>query len=323
MKVFLSWSGESSRALAAALNKWLASVFPDATFWTSTLDIGAGIRWGHELDRQLESTHFGILCLVPSNLTAPWLIFEAGALSKSVDVSRVVPYCLGLAPESIEGPLRRFQGISADEAGTRKLIESINSLLERKRTKSALARLFDKRWPDLKPELERIPTVTSLDILDARLIDFIDYAERPAYLTDNKLIVRHCNKQFLAFIGARHEQIIGRHVETVANLFEKLVPPQRVQAYRERQSKVINDGKTVPYARISEVVDLSRRSSGMSKQMFYVWVQADFIYANDKTRPIGSVVTYDPVEVTTDSDGKLTLPELNAWPGDLPGATSQ
>lgn len=204
MKVFLSWSGESSRALAAVLKQWLESVFPDATFWISTRDIEAGMRWGHELDRQLESTHFGILCLVPSNVVAPWLIFESGALSKSADVSRVVPYCLGLPPEGIVGPLTRFQGVSADEAGTRKLIQSINSLLERKRTDSVLVKIFDKRWPDLKRELERISTAASLNVLDARLIDFIDNAERPIYLMDEKLIVRYCNKHLLSFIGARH-----------------------------------------------------------------------------------------------------------------------
>ena len=54
MKVFLSWSGESSRALADVLHKWLASVFSvdDATFWISHGE--PGIRWSHEMDRQLK-----------------------------------------------------------------------------------------------------------------------------------------------------------------------------------------------------------------------------------------------------------------------------
>jgi hypothetical protein len=50
MKIFLSWSGESSKAVATALNEWLAPLFRDeVTFWLST-DIDAGKRWGHELD---------------------------------------------------------------------------------------------------------------------------------------------------------------------------------------------------------------------------------------------------------------------------------
>lgn len=101
MKVFLSWSGESSQALAAVLCEWLTLVFPDISFWISSRDIQAGQRWGNELNRGLEATGFGILCLVPTNFFAPWLIFEAGALSKSVFSSRVVPYCLGLQPEEV------------------------------------------------------------------------------------------------------------------------------------------------------------------------------------------------------------------------------
>ena len=106
MKVFLSWSGENSQALAAVLREWLALVFPDVSFWISSRDIQAGQRWGNELDRELEATGFGILCLVPTNLFAPWLIFEAGALSTSVVSSRVVPYCLGLQPFPVLEDLR-------------------------------------------------------------------------------------------------------------------------------------------------------------------------------------------------------------------------
>ena len=139
----------------------LALVFPDVSFWISSRDIQAGQRWGNELDRELEGTGFGILCLVPTNLIAPWLIFEAGALSKAVVSSRVVPYCLGLQPDEVQGPLSRFQGVRADEAGTRRLVESINSLLENKRADDVLGRVFDKWWPDLKRDLDKIPAATT------------------------------------------------------------------------------------------------------------------------------------------------------------------
>ena len=161
MKVFLSWSGESSKELATILRDWLTLVFPEVTFWLSSRDIQAGQRWGNELDRELQGTEFGILCLVPTNLLAPWLLFEAGALSKSVASARVVPYCLGLQPEEVQGPMSRFHGVSADEAGTRRLVESINSLLENKRAESVLDRVFDKWWPDLKRDIETIPAAST------------------------------------------------------------------------------------------------------------------------------------------------------------------
>jgi TIR domain len=314
MKVLLSWSGENSKALAKVLREWLTAIFDDVIFWVSTRDIEPGKRWGHELDAQLETTHFGILCLVPSNVLAPWLLFEAGALSKSVDASRVVPYCFGLEPETITGPLSKFQGVRADEAGTRKLIDAINSLVDSKRPGFEIKREFDKRWPDLKCELNKISTgvseITFPNVLELKLLDFIDCAERPVYLTDDKLIVRYCNKHLLAFIGARQDQIIGKHVNVVVDFFDKLVPPEKRKAFRKRQSQVIKDAETAPYACISEVVDLRQRTSGMNKRMYRVWIQADFISAPGQSRAIGSVVIYHPVEVTIDPDGKLTLPEL-------------
>ena len=122
VNVFLSWSGEHSKQLATVLREWLALVFPEVQFWASSQDIQAGQRWRDELDRQLESTDFGVLCLVPTNLMSPWLLFEAGALSKSVAAGRVVPYCAGFQAEDVSGPLAGFQGVAADEAGTRRLL---------------------------------------------------------------------------------------------------------------------------------------------------------------------------------------------------------
>jgi hypothetical protein len=132
-------------------------IFPELDCWISDRDIQAGERWGEELDRELESTHFGIICLVPSNLAAPWLLFEAGALSKSVVNARVVPYCVGIRPEEVQGPLSRFQSVPANEEGTRKLLDSINALLEKPRSEPILLKVFQKWWPELKHELESIP----------------------------------------------------------------------------------------------------------------------------------------------------------------------
>jgi hypothetical protein len=160
MKIFLSWSGDSSRQIAAALNEWLPLIFSDVSCWLSTRNIEAGKRWGNELDAELASTTFGILCLTPNNLLAPWLLFEAGALSRSVEVARVVPYCVGVAPDEIQGPLSRFQSVRADAEGTRALLRSINSVLANPRTEQMLDRIFDRWWPDLERGLAGIPAST-------------------------------------------------------------------------------------------------------------------------------------------------------------------
>lgn len=161
MNIFLSWSGESSKSVAAALDKWLKFVFPEVKTWMSDRAVEAGVRWGAELDRQLENTNLGVLCLSPDNLASPWMLFEAGALSKSVDKSRVVPYCISMLPEEVQGPLSRFQGVPADKEGTFKLLRGINAILENKRSDEDLARIFSKWWTDLRDQLATVPPMTT------------------------------------------------------------------------------------------------------------------------------------------------------------------
>lgn len=157
MRVLISWSGRRSEAIANALTSWLSDVFQDVTPWMSAHDIDAGSRWGHDLSAELESASYGILCMTPENVNAPWLLFEAGALSKAVNSSRVVPYRFRLDAAELPYPLAQFQGVNADKAGTFKLVDSINVVRKDRLASDRLQRLFDKWWPELDQELSRIP----------------------------------------------------------------------------------------------------------------------------------------------------------------------
>ncbi len=127
MKIFISWSGERSQALAQAVNDWLKPILHFAEPWLSTSDIQSGDRWGNELAKRLQDTNFGILCVTSDNLNAPWLLFEAGALAKSIDDGRVIPLLLDLEKSDLSGPLTQFQAEKADKDGIRKLAESLGS----------------------------------------------------------------------------------------------------------------------------------------------------------------------------------------------------
>jgi hypothetical protein len=124
MYIFLSWSGDRSRHVAQALKEWLPIVFDDVTPWFSTRDIQAGERWGTEIGRHLEDIDFGIICLTPENPEAPWTLFEAGALSKFLDQSRVCPYLFDVEVSEITGSFAQFQATRAEKASTLDLIRS-------------------------------------------------------------------------------------------------------------------------------------------------------------------------------------------------------
>src|SRR5687768_76505 len=124
MQIFISWSGARSRVAAEALRKWLPGVLQSVEPWVSGADIEAGARWHQALSVRLSECNFGVICLTPENLQSAWLLYEAGALSKVVDGSSVVPYLLGLRKADVEGPLAHFQSVEADPEGTLVLLQA-------------------------------------------------------------------------------------------------------------------------------------------------------------------------------------------------------
>jgi hypothetical protein len=103
MKIFISWSGMRSQKLANKLRGWLPLVLQNVTPYMSSGDIPAGTRWLRSVSSELDTCNFGILCITPENLRAPWIHFEAGALSKALDNSHVVPMLFVLTRLRLDG----------------------------------------------------------------------------------------------------------------------------------------------------------------------------------------------------------------------------
>ena len=94
MNLFLSWSGPRSKHIAESLRNWIPKVLQAVKPWMSDQDISMGARWSPEITKKLEDSKVGVICLTPENQHNPWLMFEAGALSKTVDHTYVCPYLL-------------------------------------------------------------------------------------------------------------------------------------------------------------------------------------------------------------------------------------
>jgi hypothetical protein len=91
MKVFISWSGDDSKTLAEFTSTWLPRVIQEVEPWISTHDIDTGEKWQEALSASLsDPTAIGLLIVTKTNFKQPWLLFEAGALSK-LNGSRVTP----------------------------------------------------------------------------------------------------------------------------------------------------------------------------------------------------------------------------------------
>jgi hypothetical protein len=156
MKVFISWSGPLSHKIALILREWLPSVIQTVEPFLSTEDIEKGSRWFGELTRELQTTEFGIACLTTENLTAPWILFEAGALSKAIDSSRVCTLLIGLSPSDVQGPLAQFQATLPNRDDMHKLVKSMNSALAEKGLDvTLLDRVFEKWWGEFQDQTSK------------------------------------------------------------------------------------------------------------------------------------------------------------------------
>src|SRR4051812_22618501 len=129
MNVFISWSGPRSRQLAELLRTWLADALHYLEPWMSSEDIPKGAKWTVDLFSKLQNAKVGIVCLTPENLSAPWILFEAGALGKALDSGRVCTLLFELKPGDIAGPLVQFQATQVNDHDMRKLVHALNNLL--------------------------------------------------------------------------------------------------------------------------------------------------------------------------------------------------
>lgn len=108
MKVFLSWSGEVSREVATVFSEWLPGVLQAIMPYFSP-DVDKGARWAADIANELDTSDMGLLFLTKDNLEAPWIMFEAGALSKRLENSKVNPILLNIESTDLKGPLVQFQ----------------------------------------------------------------------------------------------------------------------------------------------------------------------------------------------------------------------
>jgi len=158
MRVFVSWSGDRSKAAALGLKSLLEDTFPGTVDVFVSEHIAAGENWARRLQEELEQSEFGVLCLTQENFQAPWLLFEAGAIAKKFGSARVVPYLIDKLPAAAEhSPLSQFQHVAANREGTFQLVKSINTVHPNPHPDQRLERLFNGWWSDFEQTLKTLP----------------------------------------------------------------------------------------------------------------------------------------------------------------------
>ena len=156
MKIFISFSGARSHAVAEALRDWLPRVIQQIVPFLSERDIDKGARWGDKLARELADTHFGIICVTSDDSNSPWINYEAGALSKAVEQAHVAPFLFDIEKRQVGYPLAQFQMVSNSYLEVNGLLKSINGLCSSPLPGEILNDQFRMWWPDLEKKMVKI-----------------------------------------------------------------------------------------------------------------------------------------------------------------------
>jgi hypothetical protein len=220
MKVFISWSGDLSHRIALSLREWLPVVLPFVEPWVSSEDIPKGARWSAKVASELAETHAGIICLVPDNLAEPWLNFEAGALSKSVETARIHPFLIGVEPGALPGPLAQFQATRFSKDDIRKLIQSLNSeAAAAALPDTKVDKAFDVCWPNLESRLTPLSVNAPMGL--AKTEPDTRKAERDLTEEELKILCKVANSKD----GLRKEEagaLVGLHPQRIQHIMESL-----------------------------------------------------------------------------------------------------
>lgn len=154
MKVFISWSGNVSWKVAVTFRDWLPSVIQSLEPYVSSEDIDKGARWSTDIAKELEDSTFGILCVTKENLEAPWLSFEAGALSKTMEKSFVTPFLFDIKRSEVQGPILQFQSTIFQKDDIKKMVQTLNKACgDTGISEQRLDKSFDVWYPTLEKEL--------------------------------------------------------------------------------------------------------------------------------------------------------------------------
>ncbi len=229
MKVFLSWSGEKSHEIALVFREWFPSVIQSIKPYLSSEDIDKGARWSTDIAEKLKDSSFGILCVTKDNIDAPWLIFEAGALSKTMDKSFVSPFLFGIKlSEVVDSPLLQFQATTFDKEDVFKLVITMNKACgESRLTDENLRKAFDLWWPSLKKDLD----------------DLVDFQESNSEAKRSKSTDCGDILEEILNLSRSNQKLLRNPESDISETFAKIEERLQIVLHRSEKNRIMQYGK--------------------------------------------------------------------------------
>lgn len=137
----------------------------------------AGTRWSLEIAQRLQDCNAGLILVTNENSHEPWLHFEAGALSKQIAESQVVPLLCGASVGSLQGtPLSQFQAKSLEHDEFLGVCISFGAAFDI--SEEVIRRRFERGWHELKNAVDGRLQKTTEPVSELKLADLMSVLER-------------------------------------------------------------------------------------------------------------------------------------------------
>lgn len=156
--VLLSWSGDESKEIAKCFKNMMSVVFsPVVETYMSEVDSPIGKRGVESLAKILNDCNYGVFFVNKANALAPWIHYEAGAISKESPISRLMVLLLDNNPMYISGtPLSDFTYSMFNKEGVLKIINAIIDISGYSDKKENFINRFNNEWPNFYDSCEKI-----------------------------------------------------------------------------------------------------------------------------------------------------------------------
>lgn len=247
MKVFISWSGDRSRAVAELMDEWIQCVLQAVRPWVSSKDIDKGTIWFSEISDTLAETKLGIICLTKDNRNKPWILFEAGALAKGLSSQKVCTFLIDLEPADVDNPLAQLNHTMPNKDGLFGLMRTINSTLgDKALTDKVLEQVFETYWPQFeekfnhaieynKPEENGAPARTEESMI-SEVLNTVRSLDKRIRAVENSNFVTHtpkAQKKSGALVGIEVRNMLenDHRPETIMKVLGDKYDPEEVEKY--------------------------------------------------------------------------------------------
>ena len=158
VRIFISWSGETSHEVAKILYDWLLKMQIPALELFISDEMDKGEKWSPVLETKLKTADGGIFCLTKENVNSPWLLFEAGALCVAREKPFMSPFLFRVSRSAVPEPLMQFQHTDFTRRDVKALVFRLKRPWnENDVSPDNLEADFERLYPELETKLQAIP----------------------------------------------------------------------------------------------------------------------------------------------------------------------